>query len=251
MRRSSETHTLVLTFHHIAVDERSVDMILRELGDRYRRHNQTLPSGSSATCRYSDFAVWQRHSSPKRETAFNYWRKKLQDAPPEIKLPTDFLYSTTTTGSGRQAHVQLSQTVAEKLTQLAVEQNVPPFVLQFAAFKVLLHRYSGQTDLVVGTPISNRTRGDLKEIVGFFVETLPLRSDLSGQPSFTKVLQQVQATLFEAFDSADSPFEEIVKAVNPDRRLGRNPLFNVMLVGQSTFKPVHFGPGSGFDRDDC
>ena len=238
VRRSSETHTLVLTFHHIAVDERSVDMILRELGDRYRRHNQTLPSGSSATCRYSDFAVWQRHSSPKRETAFNYWRKKLQDAPPEIKLPTDFLYSTTTTGSGRQAHVQLSQTVAEKLTQLAVEQNVPPFVLQFAAFKVLLHRYSGQTDLVVGTPISNRTRGDLKEIVGFFVETLPLRSDLSGQPSFTKVLQQVQATLFEAFDSADSPFEEIVKAVNPDRRLGRNPLFNVMLVGQSTFKPV-------------
>ncbi|MEO2034577.1 MAG: condensation domain-containing protein, partial [Planctomycetaceae bacterium] len=244
LRRSPASHVLLLTFHHIAVDERSLDLILQQIADGY---STTDPTNSQTADvdgpTYADFAAWQRQSSTDLIAARQYWCSRLQKPPAEIHLPVDDSSLDTSTLRGHQVSGEIPLNVAAQLRQLAVEQNVTPFILQLAAFNVLLHRYSAATDLVVGTPVSNRTRPELRNVVGFFVETLPLRSDLSGQLSFVDLLQQVRHTVTEAFQHAVLPFEKIVKAVNPERISRRNPLFNVMFASQTVPNTIQLADG--------
>ena len=244
LRRSPASHVLLLTFHHIAVDERSLDLILQQIADGY---STTDPTNSQTADvdgpTYADFAAWQRQSSTDLIAARQYWCSRLQKPPAEIHLPVDDSSLDTSTLRGHQVSGVTPLNVAAQMRQLAVEQNVTPFILQLAAFNVLLHRYSAATDLVVGTPVSNRTRPELRNVVGFFVETLPLRSDLSGQLSFVDLLQQVRHTVTEAIQHAGLPFEEIVRAVNPERNSRRNPLFNVMFASQTVPNTIQLADG--------
>ena len=229
-------HMLLLTFHHIAVDERSLEVILDEISSAY--DNESPVAVASEQITYADFALWNSKNSEGRSSSIDYWSKLLADAPSDVALSADATTTISEVGRGRQASAVISQPTPGALLSLCQNHNATPFMVQLAAFAVLLHRYSGASCLVIGTPASNRNRPELKNVVGFFVETLPIRIDFSHGMTFTQVVQQVRDRLAEAIDHIEAPFEEIVKAVNPSQQNGRNPVFNVMFAAQQPLKPI-------------
>ncbi|XWK89437.1 MAG: non-ribosomal peptide synthase/polyketide synthase [Phormidium sp.] len=233
----SETEQLLLIcMHHIVSDGWSMGVFVQELSALYNAYNQNQPSPlTPLPVQYADYAIWQREwlQGEVRENQLSYWQQQLADAPTLLSLPTDRTRPAVQTFNGRHQEFALSLELTEKLTQLSQEQGVTLFMTLLAAFDILLYRYTGELDILVGSPIANRNESEIEGLIGFFVNTLVLRADLSGNPSFRELLLRVRETTLGTYDRQDLPFEMLVEALQPQRNLSHTPLFQVMFVLQN------------------
>ncbi|MGB3292551.1 MAG: amino acid adenylation domain-containing protein [Phormidesmis sp.] len=224
---------LLLTMHHIISDGWSMEIMLREVAALYTAFSQGQPSPLPALpVQYADFAHWQQLTGPLLETQLNYWRQQLTDAPPVLDLPTDRPRPALQTFHGQTERFQLDSNLTQALKQLSQQTDTTLFMTLLAAFASLLSRYSTQEDILIGSPIANRHRQEIEPLIGCFLNTLVLRTDLSGNPTFTEVLNRVRQVALEAYAHQDVPFEQLVSALQPDRNLSHSPLFQVMFTLQ-------------------
>ncbi|WP_157867665.1 non-ribosomal peptide synthetase [Gloeothece citriformis] len=235
------THILILTIHHIIADAWSLEIFIREIAILYEAFEKGKPSPlQELPIQYADFAVWQRQwlQGKVLETQLNYWTEKLPKVPPILSVPTDFPRSTGQTFVGARRSLELSQTLTQSLKALSCQEGTTLFMTMLAAFKVLLYRYTSQTDILVGTPIANRNRKEIEPLIGFFVNTLVIKSDLQGNPTFRQLLAAVRQVALEAYAHQDLPFEKLVEHLQPERSLSYSPLFQVMFVFQNASKKI-------------
>lgn len=246
LRLQSEEHVLIVTMHHIVTDLWSQGVFKSELGELYeagmKGERSPLPELS---IQYADFAQWQRGwlkgDELDRQTA--YWRKQLAGAPPSVELPTDGARPPQMNYRGATFLFELSAELSESLTALSRREGATLFMTLLAAFKALLWRYTGQNDIVVGTPVANRNREEFEGLIGFFVNTLALRTDVSGDATFLELLSRVRETALGAYAHQDLPFELLVEELQPVRDLSRNPLFQIVFDLQSAPAPSLELPG--------
>ncbi|WP_392535132.1 amino acid adenylation domain-containing protein [Nostoc sp. C117] len=229
-------HALVLTIHHIVVDGWSIGVLMRELATIYSAIcNNLSPELPELPIQYADFAIWQRKWLQKEvlQTQLDYWKQLLKNAPTLLELPTDRPKPAIQTFRGEIQYGKFSVELSEAIANFTRQEGATLFMTLFAAYATLLYRYTDSDDIVVGTPIANRDRLELEGLIGFFVNTLVLRTDLSGNPSFQQLLSQVRQLTLQAYAHPDLPFEELVKALQPQRDLSYTPLFQVMFVLQN------------------
>ncbi|NEQ78177.1 MAG: amino acid adenylation domain-containing protein [Okeania sp. SIO2C9] len=227
-------HILQITLHHIASDGWSLTVLPKELSAIYTATLEDKPSPlPSLPIQYADFAVWQKNylQGETLETQLNYWKQKLQNLP-QLQLPTDHPRPPVQTFNGAGIPINIPAALTSKVKQLTQKQGTTLFMTLLAAFKVLLSRYSGQESIAVGSPIANRNRSEIEGLIGFFVNSLVMYTDLGGDPSFTEVLNRVKQTALEAYGHQDIPFEKLVEELQPERSLSQNPLFQVMFAVQ-------------------
>ncbi|WP_217441728.1 non-ribosomal peptide synthetase [Myxococcus sp. CA039A] len=237
LRVTEQSHVLLVTVHHIVSDGWSNGILLREVSALYEAFSQGRPSPlAPLEFQYADYALWQRGwlRDEALEQQLSWWRQQLAGAPHALELPTDRPRPPVQTHVGASLPVHLSTEVTEALRALCKREGVTPFMVLLAAFHTLLARYSGQDDLVVGSPIANRQQTELEGIVGFFANTLALRARLTGAMTFRELLAQLKETTLGAYAHQDVPFEKLVDELKPERDLSRSPLFQVMLALQNT-----------------
>jgi len=235
-RFDAEHHVLLLAMHHIVFDDGSVPAFNRDLAELYRAHHTGTPSVlEELPIQYADFAVWQRESLHDDALAadLRYWREHLAGAPPTIDVPTDFPRPAVLGFKGSAVTAVLPLELAEALRTLSLERGTTLFMTLLAALNVLLYRYTGQSDLVVGLPIANRTRTELESLIGFFINTLPLRTRVDDSMRFEDVLAGVRESAISAYDHQDIPFERLVEELEPKRSRGIQPLVNIMFFVRS------------------
>jgi len=233
----AEDHVLLVTMHHIVSDGWSMGVLIKEVGALYRAFIEDAPSPlGELPVQYADFAVWQRQwlAGEVFETHWSYWRRQLGGELPVLNLPTDKPRPEVQSFRGSSQSLQLPVSTAAALNALSKREGVTLFMLLLAAFKALLSRYTEQTDIVIGSPIANRNRVELEGLIGFFVNTLALRTDLSGNPTFRELMRRVRAVALEAYAHQDMPFEQLVEQMHPERTMSRNPLFQVMFQMENT-----------------
>src|SRR3989442_1431631 len=221
--------------HHIVSDGWSIGVLIKELSTLYTAYAQEQPSPlGELPIQYADYAVWQREWMQGEVLAeqLEYWREQLGGAP-VVELPTDHARPAAQSFRGGKHSVLLSRSVSEQLKELSRREGVTLFMSLLAAWQVLLSRYSGQEEIVVGSPIAGRTRGETEGLIGFFVNTLVLRGDLSGDPRFGELLQRVKEVCLGGYAHQEVPFEKLVEELQPERSLSHNPLFQVMFVLQN------------------
>jgi hypothetical protein len=236
LRLGKDDHVLLLTMHHIVSDGWSMGVLHRELSVVYRAFCRSESSPlAELPIQYADFAVWQREwlQGEVLESQLSYWKKQLEGIPAVIDLPTDRPRPAVQSFRGKRQSIKLSKELMQGLKALSRKEGVTLFMTLLAAFQTLLYRYTGQEDIVVGSPIANRNRTEIEGLIGFFVNTLVLRSNLSDNPSFRKLLARVRQTALEAYEHQDLPFEKLVEALNPQRSLSHSPLFQVMFILQN------------------
>jgi natural product biosynthesis luciferase-like monooxygenase protein len=261
LRLGAEEHVALLTMHHIISDGWSMGLLIKELGVLYDAcaRGAASPLGELPV-QYADFAQWQRDSL--RGTALDeqlaYWRDKLAGAP-ALELPTDRPRPAVQTFRGAKQPLAVGAPLAAALEQLGGRHGATLHMTLLAAFKTLLCRYTGQRDIVVGTPVAGRDEVELEELIGLFVNTLVLRTDLTGDPTFSEALRRVREVALDAYAHQHVPFERLVEELHPERDLSRNPLFQVCFILQNaptaalelqdlTISPVRFDGGvSKFD----
>jgi len=222
-------YLLLLTMHHIVSDGWSMDVFAKEIQDLYSAFCLGKPSPlPELPIQYADFAVWQRGwlEGEVFERQLAYWRKQLADLP-ALQLPTDRPRPAVMSYRGARHPIVIPDALCEKLKALSQREGATLFMTLLAAFQTLLHRYTGQDDIVIGSPIANRNRAEMEGLIGFFVNTLVLRTDMSGDPSVREVLARVRQTALDAYAHQDLPFEKLVEDLHPQRDLSRNPLFQV------------------------
>ena len=231
-----EEYIFLYAFHHIITDGWSMAVFARELSELYGVFSQRLASPFSALqFHYADYAVWQREwaQSERSKQVITYWKTRLSDAP-MLELATDRQRPVIQSYRGQRHSFSLSPDFTEGLKALSRREGVTLFMTLVSAFQVLLHRYSGQNDILIGTPIAGRSNLGLENLIGYFVNTLVLRTDLSGDPSFRELLAQVRVVALDAYANQDMPFEKLVEVLNPQRDPSHHPLFQVMFVFQNT-----------------
>ncbi|WP_253910536.1 non-ribosomal peptide synthetase, partial [Pyxidicoccus fallax] len=229
-------YLLLLTMHHITSDGWSMGVLVREVVALYAAHVAGLASPlPPLTVQYADYAAWQREwlKGDVLESQLAYWRGQLTGAPAVLELPADRPRPAVRTYRGATHQSLLDPALARKLEALALREGATLFMLLMAGFQSLLHRYSGQTDLVVGTDVANRNRAETEPLIGFFINQLALRLRLEGNPSVLQVLRQTKQVAMDAYASQDLPFEEVVRALNPERSLAHAPVFQVKFVLQN------------------
>ena len=229
-------HVLIEVKHHIASDGWSSGVFTRELAALYNCLNQGLPSPlPELPIQYADYAVWQRKwlQGAVLEKQLAFWKAQLKDIP-VLDLATDRPRQALSGNSGTKQTLKLPQTLIDRLRALSKREGATLFMTLLAAFQVLLHRYTGQDDIAVGTPIAGRTRKETEGLIGFFVNTLVLRTKLQGKPSFSELLARVRETALQAYEHQDLPFEKLVEELNPDRNQSQTPLLQAMFVVQNT-----------------
>ncbi|UOY05743.1 amino acid adenylation domain-containing protein [Muricauda sp. SCSIO 64092] len=235
-RLGEAEHILAGAFHHIASDGWSNGILINEFVALYSSKKSGLPHGLPALeIQYSDYALWQREhiSGPLLEEQLSYWEGHLKDVS-VLTLPTDRPRSPQVDSSGGSLSFELPPDLSASIRGRCQEEGVTLFMFLLAAFKVLLYRYSGQTDICVGTSVANRTQQELEGLIGFFVNTLALRSDVSGKSSFRSFLSQLRQTTLSAYDHQHAPFEKVVDRTVKTRDMATSPLFQVMFVLQNT-----------------
>ncbi|MDB9541878.1 amino acid adenylation domain-containing protein, partial [Microcystis aeruginosa CS-1036] len=236
----SETeHFLLVCMHHIISDGWSIEVFIHELTSLYNAYTQNHPANlAPLPIQYADFALWQKQwlQGDVLQTQLNYWQNQLTAAPPLLSLPTDHPRPAVQSFVGTQQEFSLSPKLSQALTELSRQQGVTLFMTLLAAFDALLYRYTGSSDILVGTPIANRNRGEIEGLIGFFVNTLVMRTDLSDNPSFSQLLTRVREVTMDAYAHQDLPFEMLVEALQPERDLSHTPLFQVAFVLQNTPK---------------
>ncbi len=234
------THRLLLTLHHVVSDGWSLGVLYREIEALYA--GSELPA---LPIQYADYAAWQRAWLSgevfARELAF--WRARLDGAPRALDLPADRPRPPVPSHRGARVAFTVPAAVAKGVKDLSRREGATPFMTMLAAFDVLLHRFTGQDDLLVGTPIAGRTRAETEGLVGFFVNTLVLRAQLSGEPTFRDALQRVKEACLSAFAHQEMPFEQLVREIEPDRDPSRSPLFQVSFTLQAEPVPPPALPG--------
>ena len=229
-------HGIILIIHHIISDNWSTQILMMEVSLLYDAFLRGEPSPlPELPIQYADFAYWQRNwlQGEVLEKQLGYWKNQLSGLPPVLELPTDRPRPAVQTFNGSYKTFRLSPEVSERIKKLAKDTGTTIFMALLAAFQTLLHRYAGQDDIAVGSPIANRNRAEVENLIGFFVNTLVLRGDLSGNPSFKKLLQRVREMALGAYAHQDLPFEKIVDALQPERNMSHSPLFQVMFALQS------------------
>ncbi|PHM11387.1 hypothetical protein CK516_02895 [Nostoc sp. 'Peltigera malacea cyanobiont' DB3992] len=229
-------YALVLTVHHILVDGWSTGVLMRELATIYSALcNNLSPELPELPIQYADFAIWQRQWLQKEvlQTQLDYWKQLLKNAPTLLELPTDRPRPAIQNYRGAVQYIELSNELSQAIANFSRQEGATLFMTLFAAYITLLYRYTGSDDIVVGTPIANRDRLELEGLIGFFVNTLVLRTDLSGNPSFQQLLGRVRQMTLQAYAHPDLPFDELVKALQPQRDLSYTPLFQVLFVLQN------------------
>jgi len=236
LRLGKRDHVLLLTLHHIAADGWSTGVLTRELTALYTAFTQGKPSPlTELAIQYADFAVWQRNwlQGEVLEKQLNYWKTKLSGVPELLQLPTDFPRPPVQTFLASTLDFQLDADLTQKLRQLSQRNGATLFMALLAAFQALLARYSGQDDIVVDSPIANRNQQAIEPLIGFFVNDLALRADLSGNPTFLELLDQVRRTTQSAYEHQDLPFDRLVEALQPRRNPGYNPVAQVFFALQN------------------
>ena len=236
IRLAPDEHVLILVVHHIVFDGWSAGVLSRELSECYRAFSTgEAPQLPELPVQYADYAVWQREwlTGEAFDRQLVYWRTQLAGAPAVLELPTDFPRPQARSDRGATERRLLSRPLLERLMELSQQEEATLFMTLLAGFQLLLSRYTGQDDIVVGSPIANRTRSELEGLIGFFVNSLPLRTDLSGDPSFRQLLGRVRQMALEAYDHQDLSFERLVEELQPRRSQDRNPVFQVMFTLQN------------------
>ncbi|WP_369616315.1 amino acid adenylation domain-containing protein [Flavobacterium sp. CFS9] len=231
----NQKYVLVCVFHHIASDGWSEGILVNEFTQLYSAlQSNSIPNLPTLHLQYADYAIWQRNylEGAVLEDQLSYWESKLSGVS-TLSLPTDYPRPSVPSNAGAAVSLALDQKLSASLNTICKEEGVTLFMLLLSAFKILLSRYSGQEDICVGTPIANRTQAELEGMIGFFVNTLALRSDLSGDPSFKDVLSRVKQTTLEGYDHQLTPFEKVVDRVVTSRDRSMSPLFQVMFVLQN------------------
>jgi amino acid adenylation domain-containing protein len=234
-RIAAEEHVLLLTLHHIAFDGWSEGVLLGELETLYAAARERRPSPlPEPPVQYADFAAWQR-AWPREVLArqLAYWRRQLGGAPAALELPADRQRPPVQSFRGASRELRLPAELTALLRRAARREGVTLYMLLLAAFAALLARTTGQKDLLIGTPVANRTRSEIEGLIGFFVNTLALRLRCDGDPEFRRVLAAARDTALAAFAHEDLPFEALVEELQPRRDMSRNPLVQVLLVLQS------------------
>jgi amino acid adenylation domain-containing protein len=235
LRLAEQEHVVIVVIHHIVCDGWSVGIIVRELTAHYEAYIKgEKPPLEDLKIQYADFAVWQRNwlQGQVLDDQLRYWRKQLADVPP-LELPSDYPRSALGSDAGAKLKWDPSDDLSRKLKELSRREGVTFFMTLLAGLQLLLSRYSGQKDVTVGTPIAGRRWTEIESLIGFLANTLVLRADLSGKPSFKELLGQVREATLEAYRHQDVPFEKLVEELRPERDLSRTPLFQVMLVLQN------------------
>ncbi|AFY44059.1 non-ribosomal peptide synthetase [Nostoc sp. PCC 7107] len=237
LRLSEAEQILLVTMHHIITDGWSCDVFLRELSTLYAAFSTNQPSPlAELPIQYADFAIWQRDRIQGKflETQLNYWEQQLQGELPILQLPTDRPRPSVTSFTGAKQYFQFSKSLTDALKQLSQQADATLFMSLLAGFNILLYCYTDQEDILIGSPIANRNRAELEGMLGLFVNTLILRNNLSGNPSFREFLYRVREITLDAYAHQDLPFEMLVEKLHPERDLSRNPLYEVMFVLQNT-----------------
>jgi amino acid adenylation domain-containing protein len=236
LRLGDGEHVLLLTLHHIVGDDWSTGILLKELKALYGAFVEGAPSPlSEPPIQYGDFAAWQRKWLDGEELArhLSYWKQKLAGSPGPLELPTDRPRPQVFSHRGARLSTVLSKALADRLKALSRQEGATLYMTLLAAWQALLARYAGQADVVVGSPIANRTRAETEGLIGFFANTLAMRTDVSGDPTFRELLARVREGALGAYAHQDLPFERLVEELAPERNLGRNPLFDVLFVLQN------------------
>ncbi len=219
-----------LTMHHIVSDGTSILLFFRELSALYQAFEQGQPSPlPELPIQYRDYALWQRDwlREDLTTTQIGYWKQKLAGDLPVLEIPTDRPRPAIQTHSGDRVTLTLSADLTRSLNALSQQAGTTLFMTLLAGFKALLHRYSGQDDIIVGSPISNRPRVETEKLIGFFLNNLALRTDISGEPTFRELLARVRRTALDAYANQDVPFEKLIEELKPERDLSRTSIFQV------------------------
>ncbi len=231
-----DEYLFLLVIHHIISDAWSMGVMVKEIAEIYtafqRKQNPAL---APLRVHYVDFAFWQKQwlNEERQEKLLDYWRHQLQDPPPPLSLPYDFFRPKRQTFQGNQQSFQIPSSLLAKLKKIAQEEEATLFMILVSTFQLLLSRYSGQEDVLIGTPSANRPRKELEALIGFFVNTLVLRSQCSGNMTWLEFLAQVKETTLAAYSHQDIPFEKLVEETQPTRDLSRSPLFQVLFAWQN------------------
>ena len=235
LKLSETQFILLLTLNHIIADGWSRGVLLKEFSAIYKAFSEQKPSPlPELKIQYVDFAIWQQQwlTGEELKTQLSYWKQQLKNLT-TLNLPTDYPRPVTQSFRGKTQSLTLSKELTTALKTLSRQQGVTLFMTLLAAFKILLHRYSNQDDIVIGSPIANRNWQETESLIGFFVNTLVLRTDLSGNPSFEDVLKRVREVTSGAYKHQDLPFSKLVEELQPERNLSHNPLFQVMFQFQN------------------
>src|SRR5215213_6580857 len=245
LRLEKNEHVLLLTMHHIVSDGWSLVQLVREIGVLYEANCEGRDSQlGELPIQYADYAVWQceQFAGEKVDAQLNYWREQLRGAS-VLEFPTDHPRPSKQSFSGRTDRFCVPRGLADSLSELSQRQGATLFMTLLTAFQVLLSRYSGQSDVSVGTPVAGRTHTETEALIGLFVNTLVIRVHIDSNESFLQVLDHVRKACLEAQSQQELPFERIVDALQPERALNRHPLFDVMFVMQNSLLPILHLPG--------
>ncbi|WP_437327214.1 amino acid adenylation domain-containing protein [Sorangium sp. So ce381] len=236
LKLGPEDHILWLHLHHIATDGWSIELAFRELALLYDGHRGGAPAAlPELAIQYADFAAWQREHmrDSARAELLAWWKERLLHAPPLLDLPSDHPRPAIQSLRGSTVSFRIDAPLAERLGELSAQRGMTVTMVLMAAFAVLLHRYTQRDDILIGMPSANRARMDLEEIMGFFVNTVPIRVDLSGDPSFDDLLQRVRKLCLEAYEHDMLPFDVLVQELRPERSPGYNPVVQIAFAPQS------------------
>src|SRR5215208_2026766 len=237
IKLDAEDHVLALTLHHIVSDGWSIGVLLKELSILYNSYDREDDSPlENLSAQYADYSLWQREylQGDVLKQQLDYWKQQLSGAPAVLELPTDRARPAVQSYEGAAETFNLTMEFSAELNDLARREGVTLFMTLLAAFQLLLSRYNGQEDIFVGIPIAGRTRSQMEKLIGLFLNTLVLRTDLSGNPSFRELLQRVKEICLAAYAHQDVPFDKLVQELQPERSLSHQPLFQVLFSLENT-----------------
>ncbi|MBW4625289.1 MAG: AMP-binding protein [Brasilonema octagenarum HA4186-MV1] len=262
LRLTQQEHMLLLVMHHIISDGWSIGILIQELAEIYKSFSKGLPSPlPELTIQYADFAYWQKQwlQGEVLNNQVTYWKQQLRGSLPILQLPTDRPRPAIQTFTGEKQFFAFPKALSEAVNNLNRQESVTQFMTLLTVFKILLYCYSNQEEIIVGSPVAGRIRAETQGLIGFFINTLVLRTDLLGNPSFRELLKRVREVALGAYAHQDLPFEKLVEELQPERDLSHNPLFQVMFILQNapipsiklpdlTWKPLEVDSGtSKFD----
>jgi len=251
IRLDSRDHLLVLVMHHIVTDGWSMGVLFDEIGKMYAEFAYGVPAKLPVLpTQYPDFATWQREKftaeALKSDTA--YWVDKLKDHEGLLQIPADFPRPPIQSHAGALEIFQVGEPTANGLKRIAESQRASLFMVTMAAFQTLIWQYTGNEDILIGTPTAGRHDANLEKLIGFFTSTLVVRGYLAADPTFVQLLQRVRETTLEAYEHQDLPFEKLVEALKPQRSLNHTPLFQIMMVFQNAPKQILTLPGLSLEE---
>ena len=240
LRLDEQDHIALMTMHHIVSDGWSMGVLIYELSTLYAAFAAGYPSPlPELAIQYADYTEWQRGwlTGEVLEEQIAYWKSRLGSNPPVLELPSDHPRPAVLTSRGADTSVVIPRALMDRLKALTQQEGATLFMTLLTAFQVLLYRYTGQEDVCVGAPIANRNRAELEALIGVFINTIVVRTDLAGEPTFRELLHRVKEVTLEAYAHQDVPFEVVVEQLQIERDMSHNPLFQVMFILQNA--PVH------------